>query len=56
MAAPNLRLRTQRDGTGIGSSGLPGGIDEQFCGAGCPAKRSLIHPIAFSSQIPTLVV
>ena len=44
------------DGIGIGSSGLPGRIDEQFCGAGRPAKRSLIQAIEFGSQIAMLVM
>ena len=35
---------------GIGSSELPGAIDEQFCGAGRPAKRCLIQAIEFGSQ------
>jgi hypothetical protein len=39
---------------GIGWSELPGAIDEQFCGAGRPAKRCLIQAIEFGSQIGRL--
>jgi hypothetical protein len=44
------------NGIGIGSSGLAGRIDEQFCGAGRPAKRSLIQAIELNLQIGTLVM
>ena len=43
-------------GSGMGSSGLPGAIDAQLFGAGCPAKRSLIQSMAFISQNPTAEV
>jgi hypothetical protein len=36
--------------TGIGASGLPCAIDEQFSGGGGPAKRSLLQAVEFSSQ------
>ena len=39
-----------RYGVAMGSSELPGAIDEQFCGAGCPAKRSLIQSTACGSH------
>ena len=41
-------------GTGIGASELPARIDEQFCGAGRPAKRCLIHAIELCNQMGTL--
>src|SRR3984885_8736305 len=40
-------------GTGIGASELPSLIDEQFCGAGRPAKRCLIQAIELCNQIGT---
>ena len=41
-------------GTGIGASELPARIEEQFCGAGRPAKRCLIHAVELCNQIGTL--
>ena len=41
-------------GTGIGASELPSRIDEQFCGAGRPAKRCLIHAVELCNQMGTL--
>src|SRR5271165_866393 len=41
-------------GTGIGACELPDAIDEQFCGAGWPAKRRVIQAIEFVSQITML--
>ena len=36
-----------------GASEFPGAIDEQFCGAGTPAKRELSQAIAAGSQSGT---
>ena len=43
-------------GSGIGSSGLPGAIDEQFCGAGRPSKRCWIQAIEFGTQSTRLAM
>jgi hypothetical protein len=39
-----------RYGNGSGAMGLPAWIDEQFCGAGRSAKRSLTQAIEFGSH------